>query len=134
MFAIFMFGSALFGYFHENMTTAKQNVYTSNSSSILPNAPNYVLPGTPFWKVSHQDDLHSGLLLSDDYPHFNAFLYSLDTLVPLVDFNLNQKKYWYPNSNSPWGIWLYLYLIFHTIAGWVLASLLAASLAGVIKK
>jgi hypothetical protein len=34
----------------------------------------------------------------DNYPKFSAFIYSLETFVPLLD--LHQKKYWLPEARK----------------------------------
>jgi hypothetical protein len=64
---------------------------------------------------------------TNDYPKFQAFVYSLDTLLPIVD--LKQKGYWLPNANQGanvirgirfrWGGLLRIYLWVHILFGWV---------------
>ena len=78
--------------------------------------------------------------LADRYPTFNAAVYSLDTLIPLVGFE--QEAYWTPRGDPDvktlrewWangGLWsgrwwTRLYLVFHISMGWVIATLFAAS-------
>ena len=57
---------------------------------------------------------------------FNAFFYSLDTFVPLVD--LNQESYWRPIG------WRRGYLWGHILAGWVLSTLFVTGMTGVLKR
>jgi hypothetical protein len=70
------------------------------------------------------------------YPPFNAFVYSLENFLPVVD--LHQGEYWWPNSNHRdsgtipasllrWYLWL------HILAGWTLTPLLFAGLSGLIR-
>lgn len=94
------------------------------------------------------------------YPKFNAFIYSLETFVPLVRLGLDE--YWTPNANcgpelhilrrkkthkgglpSPQeagrsqplkvGSLLRCYYWFHIIAGWVLTTLWVGGLTGLLK-
>jgi hypothetical protein len=81
--------------------------------------------------------------VSDDYPRFNAFIYSLETFVPLV--KLQVEQYWIPNANRgaeihvgkfvlpKSGAVLRWYLWFHIIAGWILTTLWVGGLTGVLK-
>ncbi|HKD67690.1 MAG TPA: hypothetical protein VKB84_12670 [Candidatus Binataceae bacterium] len=78
------------------------------------------------------------------YPPFNAFVYSLENFLPVVD--LHQGEYWRPNPSSGAannlhpadeqrayaGIFLRWYLWIHILAGWILTPLLAAGLSGLI--
>lgn len=67
-----------------------------------------------------------------EYPEFNALVYSIDALIPFVD--LHQENYWEPKPDGFWGGALRLYFWLHIGAGWVLASMAAAGLTGLIKK
>ena len=78
------------------------------------------------------------------YPHFNAFVYSLENFLPVVD--LNQGMYWRPNpshdtaghvhsegeNHRHFGAFLHWYLWIDILAGWILTPLLAAGLSGLI--
>jgi hypothetical protein len=81
---------------------------------------------------------------SDDYPKFNAFVYSLETFVPIVKLGIGE--HWTPNANArasanedrlrfppKTGGWLRGYLWFHIIAGWVLTTLWVGGLTGLVK-
>jgi hypothetical protein len=79
---------------------------------------------------------------SDDYPKFNAFIYSLESFTPLL--KLDQSSYWSPNAKrgASFSVWrlrlttgglLRVYLWFHMIAGWVLTSLWVGGLTGLVK-
>jgi hypothetical protein len=65
--------------------------------------------------------------LPREYPEYNAFVYSLDTLIPVL--NLHQEDYFIPKAGFYRG-----YLWFHIICGWILTTLGIASLTGLIKK
>jgi hypothetical protein len=82
------------------------------------------------------------------YPHFNAFVYSLENFLPVVDLHLGNQ--WHPNvrervvadeNTGEWGTagavaagkLLRWYLWFHILAGWVLTPLLFAGLSGLIR-
>lgn len=78
------------------------------------------------------------------YPKFNAFVYSLETFVPLV--KLEMGDYWMPNANRgrkllvvgkrtllTTGGLLRIYFWIHIIAGWILTTLLVGAFTGLIK-
>ena len=81
------------------------------------------------------------------YPTFNAFVYSLENFLPVVE--LHQGSYWRPNprhglgggtqpagqnhSETISGSLLRWYLWLHILAGWVLTPLLFAGLSGLIR-
>jgi len=75
--------------------------------------------------------------LPSEYTPFNAFWYSLDTLIPLVD--LGQEKAWSPSPHGtmredPKG-WMVLgYLYCHIMVGWILSTLTVVALSGLIKR
>ncbi|WP_296761947.1 hypothetical protein [Sediminimonas sp.] len=62
------------------------------------------------------------------YPAFNAPLYSLDTLVPVVD--LEVQDYWVPDGAV--AAWARAYLWVHIAMGWFLALLAVAGFSGLI--
>ena len=63
------------------------------------------------------------------YPAFNALLYSLDTLVPVVD--LEVQEYWVPDETAAgWARW---YLWAHIATGWFLALLAVAGFSGLVQ-
>jgi hypothetical protein len=82
------------------------------------------------------------------YPHFNAFVYSLENFLPVVDLHLG--NHWHPNvyhrirhnksdaernlvGKTRIGTLLRWYLWFHILAGWVITPLLFAGLSGLIR-
>lgn len=82
---------------------------------------------------------------SKSYAPLAPIVYSADVFLPIV--NLRQKDYWWPDAtrgckNSmlgrdlawPCGSLLRVYLWLHTLAGWVLTTLFAAGLAGLVRK
>lgn len=64
----------------------------------------------------------------DEPRPYNAFLYSLDLLLPIVD--LQAASTWRPKPESRRAR---RYLPIHVIAGWILGSVLAAALSGLLK-
>jgi sRNA-binding regulator protein Hfq len=81
--------------------------------------------------------------ISEKYPVFNAFFYSLESFVPLL--KLDQSANWRPNANhgteiSPFhfsvartGSLLRYYLYFHIASGWLLTSLWVGAVTGLVK-
>ena len=79
----------------------------------------------------------------EDYPAFDAFVYSLESFVPLIKFD--QTANWTPNANRrteissfylrvPFtGRFLRYYLYCHIAAGWLLTSLWVGAVTGLVK-
>ena len=59
-------------------------------------------------------------------PHFQPFVYALDTLLPVVD--LHQQDNWIPRGLAQWWAWVSI------LAGWVLTTAVVAALTGLVKK
>jgi hypothetical protein len=59
-------------------------------------------------------------------PHFQPFVYALDTLLPVVD--LDQQANWIPQGLAQWWAWVSI------LAGWLLTTAVVAALTGLIKK
>jgi hypothetical protein len=82
--------------------------------------------------------------ISQDYPKFNALVFSLDSFLPLVD--LHQVSYWLPKANRTGelqisqnyalpvsGNLLCIFMWFEIIAGWILTTLLVVGLTGLVR-
>tara|TARA_R110002072_G_scaffold99853_2_gene219677 strand:- start:526 stop:2103 length:1578 start_codon:yes stop_codon:yes gene_type:complete len=62
-----------------------------------------------------------------DYPAFRPLAYSADAFLPLV--NLHQESYWTPKDS-----WVKsFYLPFHILGGWVVTTLAAVSVTGLVR-
>lgn len=67
------------------------------------------------------------------YPPFNAFMYSVDAFLPIIDFR--QESFWLPDaSKGIAGMLLRYYFWFHIAAGWFFTSLFVAGLTGLVKR
>ena len=66
------------------------------------------------------------------YPAFSPITYSIDSFIPFV--NLHQEEYWLPSTKRWGGAFVLWWLWLHISAGWILSTILAAALAGLIKK
>lgn len=62
-------------------------------------------------------------------PHLNGLLYSLDTLVPVVD--LEVQDFWVPDETV--ATWARVYLWVHIALGWFLALLAVAEFSGLVQ-
>jgi hypothetical protein len=123
-FIIFGWAIFHFGFSNDVISPTKENAYAKDDGG-------------------HQLRHNHKKKYSDDYPKFNAFVYSLESFVPLV--KLDQTEYWKPNANlgvqlKIWrlslpttGSLLRTYLWFHIMSGWVLTSLWVAGLTGLIR-
>ncbi len=66
------------------------------------------------------------------YPRFNAIAYSLDTLLPVV--NVEMQEYWIPDeTKEPHGLFARIYLWLHIGVGWALSLLAVAGFTGLVK-
>lgn len=124
MFAWMFFNSA---YHNGYMRPAKERVFVHDcfNGQAAPNQCSAWIERELKWR---QDPLR----LPNDYPAFNAFMYSLDTFFPFVDFH--QEAYWLPFAGDRFGWFFRLWLWGHIIAGWVLSTMAVAGLTGLIKK
>jgi len=71
--------------------------------------------------------LHNGEPWMAEYPPLCPFIYTLDTLIPLV--NLHQEEFWIPR---PW--FVRCYLCVHIGMGWVLSTLIVVNLTGLVRQ
>jgi len=66
------------------------------------------------------------------YPRFSPWIYSLDTLLPVVA--LEMQQFWIPDENRGWlGFGVRIYLWMQIGAGWALSLLAVAGFSGLIK-
>jgi hypothetical protein len=65
------------------------------------------------------------------YPEFNPWMYSLDTLLPVLE--MGQKEYWRPNPPEPGGEFAIVYFYFQSVVGWALSLLAVAGFSGLVK-
>jgi hypothetical protein len=70
--------------------------------------------------------------LPPDYPPFEGWAYALDTFLPLV--SLFMEEYWIPDGSQPLGAAVRFYLWIHITAGWILSSLFAGGLLGLVRQ
>jgi len=80
---------------------------------------------------------HAELLIStkkagDVSPKFNAFTYSVDAFLPIINFR--QEDYWIPSGRNPWSPVLLTYYMFHVAAGWILSTLGVLGVTGLVRK
>jgi len=111
---------------------------TWNAGDMAPNAAPILISGdwiaateshpdnpAAFWSQPGQ--------AGQDYETFNAFSYSADLLIPIVD--LGQEAAWAPStSRSPLGQIGWWLRWFAKAVGWVVTALVAAALTGVIRR
>ncbi len=83
-------------------------------------------------RVFMSEEFKKGGVVPAAYPVFNPLIYSMDTFVPFVD--LHQENYWLPDANKEWGGIFRWYLWGHIVMGWVLSTLAAVGLTGLIRK
>jgi hypothetical protein len=123
--AMILLGTILFafGSKHDLISPTSENAYTK-----APNGQVIEEKGRP--------------VISEKYPVFNAFVYSLESFTPLL--KLDQSANWTPNANRsteisslhwkvPTGELLRYYLYFHIAAGWLLTSLWVGAITGLVK-
>ena len=123
LLALFLFGLALFG------EAYKQGIMAPSDALV----------------ASSWDWLHNRKLDGEhkDYPSFSALIYSLDTMLPLIDLGMEAK--WHPSAarltaDESMAWWWQLvptpsrYLPWHIGLGWGLATFAAAGFSGIIRR
>ena len=65
------------------------------------------------------------------YPRFNAVVYALDTLLPVV--SLQMDDYWSPDHAKRWGYGVQIYQWFQIMIGWALTFLTVSGFSGLVK-
>ncbi|MHB2169863.1 hypothetical protein [Alsobacter sp. R-9] len=65
------------------------------------------------------------------YPEFNAWMYSLDTLFPVME--IGQRNYWRPDPAQRWGGVTIAFFYLESILGWALSLLAVAGFSGLVK-
>lgn len=65
------------------------------------------------------------------YPEFNAEMYSLDVILPVME--IGQKQYWRPDPTKPGGGAVLNYYYFLSVIGWALSLLAIAGFSGLVK-
>jgi hypothetical protein len=70
-------------------------------------------------------------LEASSYPEFNPWMFSLDTLFPVVE--IGQRAYWRPDPSQDWGNLAKTYYYFEASVGWVLSLLAVAGFSGIVK-
>ena len=80
-----------------------------------------------------QSQLHCflGQPEATSYPAFNAWMYSLDTLFPVLE--IGQKEYWRPDPGKRWGSLAMVYFYFQAMVGWALSLLAIAGFSGLVR-
>lgn len=78
-----------------------------------------------------QLDCFRGRWEASGYPAFNPWMYSLDTLLPVIE--IGQKSFWRPNPDKPGGRLAIAYFYFQSLVGWALSLLAVAGFSGLVK-
>jgi hypothetical protein len=65
------------------------------------------------------------------YPEFNAWMYSLDTLFPVLE--IGQRNYWRPDPAGPGGGLTMGFFYLESVLGWALSLLAVAGFSGLVK-
>jgi hypothetical protein len=68
---------------------------------------------------------------AQSYPRFNAVVYALDTLLPVV--SLGMDDYWSPDATQRWGYGTQIYQWFQIMIGWALTFLTVSGFSGLVK-
>ena len=124
LFIAFVFGAYFFSYIHQIglMEPSQELIYThhcyTNNSSC------------PHWKlISHIGLDDKPRYAPADYPEFNALVYSMDVLLPVIDMKL--ESHWMPSSRATLGR---AFFWFHIAMGWIFTTITVVGFTGLIKK
>jgi len=94
------------------------------------NARGLMAPSSP--EILTDPLYRAGGTIPPDYPRFEAFFYSLDAFLPIVD--LHQEGFWLPDAGKPFGALIRVYLWFHIAAGWLLSTLFVSGVTGLVRR
>jgi hypothetical protein len=78
-----------------------------------------------------QLDCFLGQWEASSYPRFSAAIYSLEVLVPFIE--LDQKAYWRPDPDRPFGRMTNFFFYLQSVVGWALSLLAVAGFSGLVK-
>lgn len=67
-----------------------------------------------------------------DYPKFDAFMYSFDVFIPIVDFKM--EPFYLPKRGTFWGSVAWVVMWIEIIGGWLLSTLFISAVASVIRR
>jgi hypothetical protein len=113
------------------------NVLSQRSAEWMACAPSYQrVPDAPAprWRAEYADQLDCFRAQPEAaaYPSFNAWIYSADALLPIVDMEM--QTYWVPDEKAvPVGQLGRAYLWWQIAVGWALSLLTVAGISGLIK-
>jgi len=95
------------------------------------------MPSTEQWargraaEGQSQLDCFRDQLEASSFPSFNSWMYSLDTLFPVL--TMGQKEIWRPDPSKQWGSLIMTYFYFQEVVGWALSLLAIAGFSGLVK-
>jgi hypothetical protein len=113
--ALWLLGTLIFG-FDDGVNMKEAHPYAMRSRVVLEELqPGEDVPLEHRW-------------IQTRYPALNPWIYSLDTLLPIVDFH--QETYWTPKD----GLVRWLYLPVHIMMGWVITTLFVVSFTGLVRR
>jgi hypothetical protein len=128
---LWLIGTITFSYLYQ------ADAFKPNSSSVLAaqswggchqQAPAYSYVGHP---GERQLSCFLRQPSARSYPAFNAAIYTLDVIAPVVQ--LEQHKHWTPDEDQLIGALGKAFVYFQIVAGWLLSLLAVAGLSGLIK-
>jgi hypothetical protein len=94
--------------------------------------PEYMTKTISYDYASNSTYQDKGSAIASDYPAFQPIIYSIDVALPIVD--LQQERYWMPNSKSEFGHFYWIVNWTEVLLGWFLASMGIAGATGIIRK
>jgi hypothetical protein len=122
LIGFWIFGSVLFGLAYSSGAFKPDLSSTSQSSAWTRCAD--VMEDSQLGCFLHQPE-------AEGYPRFNAAIYAVDTLVPVV--SMNMKGNWGPDESLPIGRVAQAYLWIQILVGWALTFLTVAGFSGLVK-
>jgi hypothetical protein len=85
-----------------------------------------IVAGTIVFANAHANGQITVRNRSQQTPDFRPLLYTLDTLVPVV--NLGQRDSWVPDD------WAQIVAMVFVVAGWILTTAVVAALSGLVRR
>jgi len=141
LFVFWLLGVAIFGFANSQAALKPNSPVVLRSPEWttcgLTRDQQHFMPATEQWvsgraeKGQSQLDCFRSQLEASSFPPFNAWMYSLDTLFPVLE--IGQKEFWRPDPAKRWGYPVMAYFYFQAVVGWALSLLAIAGFSGLVK-
>jgi hypothetical protein len=134
---LWLYGAFVFGDAARVDSIKPNNPFILRSAEWAYCAPDYVQEVAAVQYAPRNGDGRSQLACfraqpeAQGYPAFNALVYSADTLLPIVEMEM--QEFWLPDDSHAYGAVARVYLWVHIALGWAFSILAVAGFTGLIR-